>query len=120
MTGPTHLDHLPLTEATFFILLSLSPGHKHGYAILKDVQALSRNRVRLSTGTLYTSLKRLLDLGWITRVPEPTPPENGRERKLYALTSIGRRVLNGEAERLEALVQAVRSRAAKGQARADS
>lgn len=107
---------LPLTEATFFILLSLSPGRKHGYAILKDVQALSHNRVVLSTGTLYGSLKRLLEQGWIVRVEEPGVPNNGRGRKAYALTDLGRRVLNAETERLQTLVRAARNRAVKGQA----
>ena len=50
------LSHLPLREPTFFILLSLSPGPKHGYAILKEVEALSDGRVRLSTGTLYGAI----------------------------------------------------------------
>jgi len=58
-------DILPLTEATFFILLSLAPGAKHGYAILKEVPLLSQQRVTLSTGTLYGALKRLLTAGWI-------------------------------------------------------
>jgi DNA-binding PadR family transcriptional regulator len=108
--------NLPLTEATFFILLSLSPGRKHGYAILKDVQALSHNRVSLSTGTLYGSLKRLLEQGWIIRVQDRSAPENGRERKAYALTHIGRRVLSAETDRLKTLVQVAQKLAVKGQA----
>jgi DNA-binding PadR family transcriptional regulator len=109
-------ENLPLTEATFFVLVSLSPGRKHGYAIMKDVQALSHNRVVLSTGTLYGSLKRLLELGWILRVQEPSAPQNGRERKAYALTDLGRRVLSAETERLETLVRAAQKRAVKRRA----
>ena len=60
---------LPLTETTFYILLSLSPGSSHGYAILKDVERLSEGRLVLSTGTLYGALKRLLERDWIERVP---------------------------------------------------
>ena len=60
----------PLTESTYFILLSLSPEPKHGYAIMKEVQELSEGRVVLSTGTLYGALKRLLDEGWIIRLEE--------------------------------------------------
>jgi DNA-binding PadR family transcriptional regulator len=108
--------NLPLTQATFFILLSLSPGRKHGYAILKDVQALSRNRVVLSTGTLYGSLKRLLEQGWIVRVEEPGAPPSARERKAYALTDLGRRALGIETERLANLVQVARRRSARVQA----
>ncbi len=114
--GQTSLqENSPLTEATFFILLSLSPGRKHGYAILKEVQALSHNRVLLSTGTLYSSLKRLLEQGWIVRAEDRSAPDNGRERKAYALTDLGRRMLNAETERLQTLVQAAR-RSAKAQA----
>ncbi len=117
MTDQTDIQgNLPLTEATFFILLSLSPGRKHGYAIMKDVQALSDRRVVLSTGTLYGSLKRLLEQGWIKRVEDRDAPDNARERKAYALTDLGRRVLDAETARLKTLVQAVQRRALKGQA----
>ena len=101
----------PLTEATFFILLSLSPGPKHGYAIMKDVQALSEDRVVLSTGTLYGALKRLLEQGWVKRVNDPETNGTARERKAYALTNEGRRVLKAEAARLQKLVKAARLRA---------
>ena len=107
--------YLPLTETTFFILLSLSPGHKHGYAIMKDVQALSQNRITLSTGTLYGSLKRLLDLGWIKRVPDRGAPETARERKAYALTDLGRRVFDAELTRLRTLVETAQQRPLRGQ-----
>ena len=98
------LSYLPLREPTFFILLSLSPGPKHGYAILKEVEALSDGRVRLSTGTLYGAIKRLLEDGWIRRVDDPQPNTTQRERKPYALTELGRRVLNAEIARLRKLV----------------
>ncbi len=58
---------LPLTEATFFILMNLSSGPRHGYAIMKEVHEMSKGRITFSTGTLYGALKRLLDQGWITR-----------------------------------------------------
>lgn len=97
----------PLTEATFFILLSLAPGPKHGYAIMKDTRALSDGRVLLSTGTLYGALKRLLEQQWIRRVEER---RNGtaRDRKAYALTNQGRRILGAEIERLQELVSTAR------------
>ena len=98
------LSRLPLREPTFFILLSLSPSPKHGYAILKEVEALSEGRVRLSTGTLYGAIKRLLDDGWIRRVDDPLPNDTERQRKAYALTEQGRWVLNAEIERLRKLV----------------
>jgi DNA-binding PadR family transcriptional regulator len=110
-------DPLPLTESTFLILLSLAPGPKHGYAILKDVETLSHGRVVLSTGTLYGALKRLLDQVWIRRVQEPSEKLPDRNRKAYALTQTGRRVLKAEVERLQRLVaSAVRLRAAEAEA----
>lgn len=96
---------LPLTEATYYILLSLAQGARHGYAIMKDVRALSHERVVLSTGTLYGALKRLLEMEWILRVDEPEADGNGRERKLYNLTRLGRRVLEAEVARLDALLE---------------
>ena len=106
-------EYLPLREPTFFILLSLSPGPKHGYAILKEVESLSEGRVLLSTGTLYGAIKRLLEDGWIRRVDDPLPNGTERERKAYALTEQGRRVLNAEIERLRQLVDAAQILAAR-------
>jgi hypothetical protein len=87
-------NQLPLTEATFFIMLSLAPGPKHGYAILKDIQALSEGRIRLSTGTLYGAIRRLLDQGWITAW-RPVLNETDRQRGLQ-LDRAGRRILDAE------------------------
>jgi DNA-binding PadR family transcriptional regulator len=98
--------NLPLTEATYFIMLSLTPESKHGYAIMKDVMTLSDNRVVLSTGTLYGALKRLLERGWIERVEDLESNETGRPRKFYRLTNLGRRILGAEVARLRTLVTA--------------
>lgn len=103
-------SQLPLTEVTYFILLSLSPGCKHGYGIMKDVEQLSQGRVLLSTGTLYGAIKRLLDLGWIERTLDPEPNNGNRERKVYALTDPGALVLNAEVNRLSDLVMAAQMR----------
>ena len=106
MAGDTQLeDELPLTEATFCILLSLAPGPKHGYAIMKDVQQLSGQRVVLSTGTLYGALKRLLEQRWIAREDDISADAAGRHQKAYILTELGRRVLAAEAARLRSLIQ---------------
>ena len=107
---PPAPSSLPLTEPTLLILLSLSPGPKHGYAIMKEVEALSDSRVRLSTGTLYGALKRLLDEGWIVRVDDPEPEGNGRERKAYTLTDQGRAILRAEVSRLGKLLAAAKTR----------
>lgn len=108
-------QQLPLSEPTVYILLSLAPGQKHGYAIMKDVAGLSDGQVRLSTGTLYGVLKRLLDQEWIERVDESPGGAGaieGRPRKAYRLTRLGRRSLEAETARLERLVAAARTRRA--------
>jgi DNA-binding PadR family transcriptional regulator len=71
---------------------------------MKDVETLSEDRIVLSTGTLYGALKRLLEQGWIERVDDPEPNDTDRERKAYALTQAGRRVLKADVERLQKLV----------------
>ena len=103
----------PLTESTYFILLSLSPKPKHGYAIMKDVRELSENRVVLSTGTLYGALKRLLDQGWIIRLDDADTKGNARDRKVYKLSQHGHRVLKDEIARLNKLLNAANQRVVK-------
>jgi DNA-binding PadR family transcriptional regulator len=105
------LEKSPLTEATYFIMLSLSQEPRHGYAIMKDVQNLSDARLKLSTGTLYGALKRLLEQGWIERVEEDeSTADLGRIRKSYVLTKLGRRILETEIARLQVLVDAAELR----------
>ena len=105
------LSYLPLTEPTFYILLSLAPGKKHGYAIMKDVRALSKERVSLSTSTLYTAVGRLLDQELIERHSDDDQDARpGLPRKSYALTELGRRVLEAEAVRLQGMIREARLR----------
>jgi DNA-binding PadR family transcriptional regulator len=111
--GETVLPQTPLTEATLLILLSLAPQPQHGYAIMKDVAALSDGRVKLSTGTLYGALNRLLEQGWIERV-EDGDEIGGRQRKAYQLTGAGRAVLNTEVARLKKLVAMAQTRRVEG------
>ena len=113
MVQPDVESQVPLTEATFFIMLSLAPGPKHGYAIMKDVEALSEGRVLLSTGTLYGALKRLLEDGWIGRADDAESSNAGRPRKVYTLTRLGRRVLDAEVERLRGLIAVAQLRTAE-------
>jgi len=105
-------QELPLTEATFFILLSLSSGKKHGYAIMKDVEHLSDERIGLGTGTLYGALGRLLDQGWIERIEEEQ--DTRRPRKAYVLTDLGRRILMAETSRLQRNLSSAQQRLAGG------
>ncbi len=97
-------EHLPLSETSFFILLSLAPSPKHGYAIIKEVSALSDERVLLATGTLYTALRRMLKIGLIARFGMDNLKGDNRERKYYHLTRLGRKILLAETERLRQLL----------------
>jgi len=109
MSQAQPLSFLPLREPTFYILLSLIPAEKHGYAILKDVESLSERRVRLSTGTLYEALSRLLDQGLIERLDGlASSPGPGKPRKVYRLTHTGRQVIEAESARLSTQVAAAR------------
>jgi len=103
----------PLSEQTYFILLSLKSEPKHGYAIVKDIQALSKGRVTLSVSTLYTTLKRLLDDDWI-RLLDDISKRSGKPRKVYEITKKGGDVLVSEIQRLDTLVSAARVRGMEG------
>jgi DNA-binding PadR family transcriptional regulator len=99
-------DSLPLTPALFHVLLSLADGEKHGYAVLKEVEQRTGGDVRLSTGTLYGIIKRLLAEGMIR---ESAAGSDDR-RRAYKLTAFGRNVALAEAERLRDLVAAAHAK----------
>ncbi|MDB4885064.1 MAG: PadR family transcriptional regulator [Gemmatimonadetes bacterium] len=102
---------LPLTPATFQILLALAQGERHGYAIMREVTERGEGMVRLGPGTLYGSLKRLLDAGLVAEGAERSDPELGDERRrYYRLTEFGLAVVSAEARRLHALVRVARER----------
>jgi DNA-binding PadR family transcriptional regulator len=90
---------LPLTPAMFYVLVALADGQTHGYAILKDVEQLTGGEVRLSTGTLYGIIKRLLAEGLVRE--QPLRGEDAARRRSYELTTFGRDVAKAEAMRLE-------------------
>lgn len=89
-----------MTEPVLLILLSLASQPRHGYAILQDVEHISGGRVRLSTGTLYGALRRLLADGWIERFEGN---DDSRGKQAYRLTALGRRNLQVEIGRLKHL-----------------
>jgi len=93
-------ESTPITEPVLLILLSLAEQPRHGYSILKDVEEISEGRVRLSTGTLYGALRRLLDDGRITR---HSADDKSRGRQDYRLSARGRKVLQHEIARLKQL-----------------
>jgi DNA-binding PadR family transcriptional regulator len=105
-------EHLPLQEATFFILLSLARTPKHGYAILQDVAELSDSRLQLSTGTLYGALRRMLAQGWIDRFDEASEVVNGRARKAYRITDLGQKILSADVARMQDLITIVQGKPA--------
>jgi DNA-binding PadR family transcriptional regulator len=105
----------PLTTAMFHVLLALADGEMHGYAILKEVEIQTAGEVRLSTGTLYGIIKRLLENGLITEVRPPAAKNDDPRRRYYKLTADGRETAIAEAKRLEKLVlQARNKRLIKG------
>src|SRR4051812_20168409 len=102
-----------LSEPVFLILTSLAEQPRHGYALLKDIEALSANRVRLSTGTLYGAIYRLLEDGWIERWEGE---DVSREKQAYRLTKNGRNRLGTEIERLQHVTKVASARLRRNQA----
>jgi DNA-binding PadR family transcriptional regulator len=96
------MESTSVTEPVLLILLSLADSPRHGYALLKDIETISSGRVRLSTGTLYGALHRLLESNWIERF-EST--DTSRDKRSYGLTAQGRRVLRLEFNRLKELTK---------------
>jgi len=101
----------PLTHAMFHVLLALAGDDLHGYAILKEVELRTGGKVRLSTGTLYGIMKRLLNDGLIVELrTRPTESEDDERRRYYRLTPHGRQVATAEAERMDEILSIARSR----------
>jgi DNA-binding PadR family transcriptional regulator len=100
-----------LLPATFHILMALADDDRHGYAIIQDVEARTRGAVRLSAGTLYRTLQRLLEQGLIVEIDErPEPEMDDERRRYYRLTRAGREAAESETTRLSALVRLARAR----------
>ena len=101
---------MPLTPAVFHVLLALAGEERHGYAILKDILRLTGGRMRMQAGTLYGTLQRLLEAGYVEEVPAPKRAGRGdSRRRYYRLTRTGRRVLDDEVERMASLVRLART-----------
>ena len=100
----------PLTPAMFHVLLALADD-LHGYAILKEVELRTGGKVRLSTGTLYGIIKRLLNDGLIAELrSRPAESQDDERRRYYRLTPQGRQVATAEAERMDEILSIARSR----------
>jgi len=101
---------LPLPTAVFHILIALADRDRHGYSIMQDVAARTAGKVRLSAGTLYSSIRRMLDHGLIEELAESPDPSNTDERRrYYRLTRFGKRVASAEVERLSGLLEQARA-----------
>lgn len=102
---------LPLTPAVLFVLLALSEGDKHGYAIMQDANELSDGQFRMGPGTLYTTIQRLLDLSLIEETEGSSGhSSNEGRRRYYRLARSGRQLLSMELGRMENLVRRAREK----------
>lgn len=101
---------LPLPEATFHILLALKDRDRHGYAIIQDVEARTAGELRLSAGTLYRSIARMVDQGLISEIERRRTAGEDERRRTYRLTSFGDAVARAEMKRLADLVRLARQR----------
>jgi DNA-binding PadR family transcriptional regulator len=100
-------DLLPLTPAVFHILLALADGEKHGYAIMQEVGRITNGDMKMGPGTLYGSIKRMLEMGLIGESDErPDPALDDERRRYYRLTAFGEQVVRAESRRLAALLRA--------------
>lgn len=101
----TPASFLPLSPHQFHILLALTDAERHGYALIQDIHRRTGGELRLGTGTLYTAIARLVELGLIADTGR-----NDERRRYYRLSTLGRAVLKAETARLEALVRHAHAR----------
>jgi DNA-binding PadR family transcriptional regulator len=102
-------DLLPLQPAAFHILMALAGEDRHGYAIIQEIAARTDGSIRLSAGTLYRSLQRMVEEGLIEETEDrPAPDEDDQRRRYYRITRFGTTVARAEARRLQDLVRLAR------------
>jgi DNA-binding PadR family transcriptional regulator len=101
---------LPLPTAVFHILIALADRDRHGYSIMQDVSSRTNGKVQLSAGTLYSSIRRMLEQGLIEELAHsPDPSSSDERRRYYRLTRFGKRVAASEVERLKSLLRQARA-----------
>ena len=101
---------LPLPTAVFHILIALADRDRHGYSIMQDVAARTGGKVQLSAGTLYSSIRRMIEQGLIEELAEsPDPSSTDERRRYYRLTRFGKRAAAAEVDRLNSLVKQARA-----------
>ena len=99
---------LPLQPAAFHILLALTTDDCHGYGIIQDVDARTNGALRLSPGTLYRTIQRLLEQGLIEEPRRPAAAKSDPRRRYYRITPLGAAVVRAETRRLEELLRVAR------------
>ena len=109
MAGPDPKTFLPLPQAQFHVLVALTQGDRHGYAIMQAVEESSSGVVRMGPATLYGTLKKLVDLGLAEEIAHRPDPEDDQRRRYYRMTGLGERVCAAEATRLANLVRLTRA-----------
>jgi DNA-binding PadR family transcriptional regulator len=98
-------DMLPLTPAVLHILLALADGEKHGYGIMQEVIRITNGEMRMGPGTLYGTIKRMLEMGFLEESDErPDPQLDDQRRRYYRMTDFGNRVAQAETARLMTLL----------------
>jgi DNA-binding PadR family transcriptional regulator len=101
---------LPLPAATFHILVALASEDRHGYAIMQDVAARTSGALKLSAGTLYRSMHRMLEQGLLTEISSrPARDMDDERRRYYRITPFGRAVATAEARRLSQMLKLARA-----------
>jgi DNA-binding PadR family transcriptional regulator len=116
ITEPNPQDLLPLTPAVFHVLLALADSERHGYAIMQEVDGTTQGQIKMGPGTLYGTIKRLLEAQLIEESDRrPDPELDDERRRYYRLTGLGRRVLKAEAERYDQLAKLARRKRLLGQ-----
>jgi DNA-binding PadR family transcriptional regulator len=101
---------LPLPTAVFHILVALADRDRHGYSIMQDVAGRTERKVRLSAGTLYSAIRRMLEQGLIEELRDsPDPASDDERRRYYRLTKLGREVAVAEARRVNDMLSQARA-----------
>ncbi len=104
---------LPLTPPVFHILLALAEEERHGYGIMQDVAQQTDGALQLGPGTLYGCLKRMLAAGLVEESDErPDPALDDERRRYYRMTTLGKRIVRAEAQRLAGAVTVAMARLA--------
>jgi DNA-binding PadR family transcriptional regulator len=102
---------LPLTPTVFHMLLALADGEKHGYGIMKAVEDETQGQMQIRTGSLYGSIRRMIEAGLIQEMDQrPDPELDDERRRYYGLTDFGRRVLTSEAARITQAVAVIQEK----------